>query len=583
MTYIDVTLATKLSVLGIVVTGTRLASSVFLNAGKAPVARRLTTTAHRHGQLAPTSTIALSALLPTTRVSRQLPTLLSSHNQFPRRFTVDSAAKMPPKKAPSSPSSRFKKAPATSSTKGPVVLYWHRTDLRLHDSPGLQHALSLSPTSFYPVWTWDPHYVFKARAGANRWRFLVECMQGLDDGYRKISGSGKKGESSQQLWVVREGPTTAIPKLCKLWGITHLVFEGDGDWYARQRDAEVTKAVEGLGVEVKSVWAGRTLFVEEDVVKGNGGKATTSMAQLLKAVEKQGLEVRRPFDTIEKVPDPGTDVLESLKTLEKDQRKPHETEGGRDDINAEARSKGEATEYVSLLGPNGDCGVPTLEEMGIDPQDATGPHHGGEENALRELKRVLDDEEYTATFEKPKTAPTDFNPRATTVLSAHLHFGSLSVRQFYWGIQDVFEKRRKARKPVAAEPMNLIGQLLFRDMYFAAQYALGHAFQGEKGNEVCRVVDWYLPSDDKGGYEVDDEDAEQWFLRWKEGRTGFPFVDALMRQLKMEGWIHHLGRHMVACFLTRGGCYVHWERGKEVFEEWLIDHESASNAGNWMW
>lgn len=56
-----------------------------------------------------------------------------------------------------------------------------------------------------------------------------------------------------------------------------------------------------------------------------------------------------------------------------------------------------------------------------------------------------------------------------------------------------------------------------------------------------------------------------------------------MRQLKQEGWIHHLGRHSVACFLTRGGCYVDWERGAEVFEEWLIDHEPACNIGNWQW
>ena len=56
-----------------------------------------------------------------------------------------------------------------------------------------------------------------------------------------------------------------------------------------------------------------------------------------------------------------------------------------------------------------------------------------------------------------------------------------------------------------------------------------------------------------------------------------------MRQLRQEGWIHHLGRHAVACFLTRGGCYIDWERGAEVFEEWLIDHEVACNTGNWQW
>jgi cryptochrome len=40
---------------------------------------------------------------------------------------------------------------------------------------------------------------------------------------------------------------------------------------------------------------------------------------------------------------------------------------------------------------------------------------------------------------------------------------------------------------------------------------------------------------------------------------------------------------MVACFLTRGGCYANWERGAEVFEEWLVDHERSSNVGNWQW
>lgn len=56
-----------------------------------------------------------------------------------------------------------------------------------------------------------------------------------------------------------------------------------------------------------------------------------------------------------------------------------------------------------------------------------------------------------------------------------------------------------------------------------------------------------------------------------------------MRQLRHEGWIHHLARHAVACFLTRGGCYISWERGAEVFEELLIDHEAACNIGNWQW
>lgn len=101
---------------------------------------------------------------------------------------------------------------------------------------------------------------------------------------------------------------------------------------------------------------------------------------------------------------------------------------------------------------------------------------------------------------------------------------------------------------------------------------------------------WHLPSKvdistkrTTGEYEIDNNEAEEWFQRWKHGKTGFPWIDAIMRQLRQEGWIHHLARHSVACFLTRGGCYVSWERGAEVFEELLIDHEAPCNIGNWQW
>ena len=234
-----------------------------------------------------------------------------------------------------------------------------------------------------------------------------------------------------------------------------------------------------------------------------------------------------------------------------------------------------------------------MEEMGIDPASATGPHKGGEKEALKLLKKYIDDEEYTGTFEKPKSSPADFEPQSTTLLSPHHHFGSLSIRKFWWDVQEVFEKRKKAGKQNAPEPANLPGQLLFRDMYFGAQAALGYSFAQTQGNSIARFIPWHLQSNYSktpvgehlldGTYNVDDEEAEEYFRRWKEGRTGFPWIDALMRQLKQEGWIHHLGRHSVACFLTRGGCYVSWERGAEVFEEWLIDHETACNVGNWMW
>jgi DNA photolyase len=61
---------------------------------------------------------------------------------------------------------------APSKSSNPRVIYWFRTDLRLHDSPALKAALDLNPEVFYPIWTWDPHYVYRARVGPNRWQFL---------------------------------------------------------------------------------------------------------------------------------------------------------------------------------------------------------------------------------------------------------------------------------------------------------------------------------------------------------------------------------------------------------------------------
>ncbi len=66
-----------------------------------------------------------------------------------------------------------------------------------------------------------------------------------------------------------------------------------------------------------------------------------------------------------------------------------------------------------------------------------------------------------------------------------------------------------------------------------------------EGNAACKQIPWQRDAD--------------LIERWKLGQTGFPFVDAIMTQLRQEGWIHHLARHMVACFLTRGDLYQHWE------------------------
>uniref|UniRef100_A0A8D0EZE3 Photolyase/cryptochrome alpha/beta domain-containing protein n=1 Tax=Strix occidentalis caurina TaxID=311401 RepID=A0A8D0EZE3_STROC len=125
----------------------------------------------------------------------------------------------------------------------------------------------------------------------------------------------------------------------------------------------------------------------------------------------------------------------------------------------------------------------------------------------------------------------------------------------------------------------LQGQLLWREFYTATPN-----FTRMVGNPICLQISWY-------------EDAER-LHKWRtfqfrvflgdgsfllQAQTGFLWIDAIMTQLRQEGWIHHLARHAVACFLTRGDLWISWEEGMEVFEELLLGADYSINAGNWMW
>lgn len=392
------------------------------------------------------------------------------------------------------------------------------------------------------------------------------------DCQKDLSASITKLNPKSKLFLLREAPQTVFPKIFKAWGVTHIVFETDTDGYPRERDAVVEAAAKKAGVNVITR-SGRTLWDSDRIVAKNNGKPTMSITQLQNAGKKIG-PVDRPIPAPSSLPDPGELPLDFE----------HEQPSGKPDVNSERRTKKD-TEYQSIAGPKGDFGIETMEELGFP--SATTPHKGGETRALKLLDDITKKKDYTATFEKPKTSPAQFEPQSTTLLSPFLHFGALSVREFYWRVQDVVDNYGKG---ASSPPVSLTGQLLFRDMYFAAQAAIGREFTQTLGNSHCKFIPWHLPSkvDSKTGlstgeYHIDSPEAEQWFQRWKSGMTGFPWIDALMRQLREEGWIHHLGRHSVACFLTRGGCYIDWERGAEVFEELLLDHEPACNAGNWQW
>ncbi|HYC23719.1 MAG TPA: deoxyribodipyrimidine photo-lyase [Candidatus Bathyarchaeia archaeon] len=141
----------------------------------------------------------------------------------------------------------------------------------------------------------------------------------------------------------------------------------------------------------------------------------------------------------------------------------------------------------------------------------------------------------------------------TSRLSPYLHFGCLSPLEV---------AQRLERHPLA-EPF--LRQLCWRD--FFAQVI--HAFPA------------YSQDDYRPGAHAWRDDGEA-LERWKEGRTGYPLVDAGMRQLRREGWMHNRARLVTASFLVKD-LRVDWRLGAAHFLDWLVDGDVASNSGNWQW
>mmetsp|Transcript_64063 Transcript_64063/g.111664 ORF Transcript_64063/g.111664 Transcript_64063/m.111664 type:complete len:573 (+) Transcript_64063:37-1755(+) len=209
--------------------------------------------------------------------------------------------------------------------------------------------------------------------------------------------------------------------------------------------------------------------------------------------------------------------------------------------------------------------VPLITEL---YEEAPTKHFpGGESEALRRLERVCSDVNYVCNFEKPKTSSTGqlgkpWDP-STTGLSPYFKFGCLSVRTAWHAIAKCQHGRRHAQPP-----QSLHGQLLFREMFYILSVSTPN-WDKDQENPMCKVIPW--------------GNDENLLSAWEEGKTGYPFIDALMRQLRQTGWMHHLGRHAVACFLTRGDLWQHWTKGRDIFDKYLLDADWALNNGNWLW
>ncbi len=198
--------------------------------------------------------------------------------------------------------------------------------------------------------------------------------------------------------------------------------------------------------------------------------------------------------------------------------------------------------------------LPALDALGLDggfalPEPACAP---GEAAARAALARWLD-----GPVDRYADRHDALGEDATSRLSPYLR----------WGCVSAAECEARAARRGGAGAAAWVRQLAWRDFY--AHVLLLHPANARREHqERYRDLRWH-----------DDDDALQ---AWREGQTGYPLVDAGMRELARTGWMHNRARLVVGSFLTKD-LHLDWRLGEHHFEALLLDGEPAQNNGNWQW
>ena len=206
----------------------------------------------------------------------------------------------------------------------------------------------------------------------------------------------------------------------------------------------------------------------------------------------------------------------------------------------------------ALAKPDGDAPLPSLESLGFEPAGlADLPMPTGMTGAralFEDFRRRIADYREARDFPAVK---------GVSYLSAHNRFGTIAIREI----------ARAAKALPGPGPATWLSELAWRDFYFQILWHHPHAATGSFRREYD-AIDWPGP------------DAH--FEAWREARTGYPIVDAAMRQLHATGYMHNRLRMVVASFLVKD-LLVDWRRGEAHFARHLIDFDLAANNGGWQW
>jgi deoxyribodipyrimidine photo-lyase len=393
-----------------------------------------------------------------------------------------------------------------------LILFWHRRDLRLDDNLGLAMARARS-AKVVGLFCLDPAILQRDDIAAVRVDYLIGSLDCLEQRYQ---------QAGSQLLCLQADPTVAIPRLAEALGVKAVYWNFDIEPYARDRDDQVIKALNKMGIDVRTEWD-QLLHTPLEIVSKAKSEPYTVYTPFWKTwLAKPKL-----------APYPEFAAAERLTSTE-----------------------------LEIAQKAGTIGIPTLQDLGFSWEN-------GQILAPGELSAQARLTEFTASTTSPiESYDTQRNfPAApgTSTLSPALKFGTIGIRRV-WAA--TLAAQVQARSDEARAGITTWQQeLAWREFY---QHVLYHfpALADGPYRQQFKAFPW--------------ESNQDHFQAWCDGKTGYPIVDAAMCQLNQTGWMHNRCRMIVASFLTKD-LILDWRWGEKYFMQHLVDGDLAANNGGWQW
>lgn len=429
------------------------------------------------------------------------------------------------------------------------VLFCFRRDLRLADNLGL-HALhdKYPDAPVLPVFCLDPRQLSAANTYRSAYavRFLFESLADLHAQLRA------RERTAHGLVVLRGRPEDVLPTLAKQCHAQAVGWNEDVTPFARQRDAALTKAL-ALHVQQVVTHADDVTVVPVRTLRT---KSTNSVFKVFTPFCRaaRALGVRKPRGT------PKCTYVTSHALAQ---------------VNVCKKALDASNLWVHAAFAD------VREQLATSHNTHATTVYGGRTHAKKRLQAAYL-RKRCAQYATARDLPANEN---TTRLSAYLKFGCVSFREAHFCI----EQALATRYPKACEA--LTRELFWNAFYAYITWHSRDVLRGQlhpntnittKHKRNAEYTENLRGTIDKVWRDPNHALTKQLLHKWQTGHTGFPFVDAAMRQLRTTGWMHNRPRMVVASFLTKD-LRIDWREGERHFARHLVDYDPSANNGGWQW